>query len=348
MTPVPIALVGCGAVARLFYAPALKELERRGEVKVVAVCDPAESARAALAMEFPGARACAAIGEAFAEARLAIVASPPRWHREQAEAAFAAGLDVLCEKPLAASAADAAAMCAAATRAGRLLAAGHYKRFFPTHQWIKAAATGATPLGALRRIEIAEGGKFSWPAASASFFRRSETPGGVLLDIGVHALDLLRWWLGEPADFSYEDDALGGLEANGLLRATWSGGCAARVRLSRDWATEDAYRFTFEHGEVRLRVNDANHLELTGAGLPGALVAAVKDGATNPQAFILQLRDVVTAVREGRPPMVSGEDGAAALHWVEACYARRRAMALPWLGAEEQASAAALAGRGAA
>ncbi len=336
MTPVPVALIGCGAVARLFHAPSLKELAKRGELTVASVCDPAESARAMLAGEFPEARAVASIGDALRGARLAIVASPPRWHREQAEQAFAAGLDVLCEKPLAATAADAEAMCAAARRAGHRLAAGHYKRFFPAHHWIKAAAGGATPLGALRRIEIAEGGKFTWPAASASFFQRSDTPGGVLLDLGVHWLDLLRWWFGEPADFSYEDDALGGLEANAVVQAAWPGGVEARVRLSRDWATENASRFVFERGEARLAVNDANHLELSLAGLPGALASEMRAGATNPQAFVLQLRDVVNAVRDGREPAVTGEAGAAALRWVEACYARRRRMALPWLGPEEK------------
>lgn len=342
MNSVPIALIGCGAVAKLFYTPALHELIRLGEASVAAVCDPSEQARAALAAEFPGARAVASVGEAFAGARLAIVASPPRWHREQAETAFAAGLDVLCEKPLAASAADAEAMCEAARRAGRRLAAGHYKRFFAAHEWIKAAAAGTSALGALRRIEIAEGGKFTWPAASASFFRRSETPGGVLLDLGVHWIDLLRWWLGEPAHFSYEDDAMGGLEANVVLRAQWAGGTEARVRLSRDWWTENAVRLEFERGEARLVVNDANHLALTISGLPGVLATELRGGATNPQAFILQLRDAVGAVRDGHEPAVCGEEGAAALRWVEACYARRSRMRLPWLGDEEREAMAAL------
>jgi predicted dehydrogenase len=329
-------------VAKLFYAPALRELARRGELTVVAVCDPAESARSALGADFPEARPVASLRDALPGSRLAIIASPPRWHREQAEAAFAAGLDVLCEKPLAGTAADAGAICDAARRAGRRLAAGHYKRFFPAHEWIKRAAAGATPLGALRRIAIAEGGKFTWPAASASFFRRSETPGGVLLDLGVHWLDLLRWWLGEPADFSYEDDALGGIEANAVVKATWASGVEARVRLSRDWATENASRFVFEHGEARLAVNDANHLGLSIAGLPGSLASELRGGVTNPQAFILQLRDIVSAVRDGREPAVRGEEGAAALHWIEACYARRRRLPIPWLGAEEQAAVAAL------
>jgi predicted dehydrogenase len=193
----------------------------------------------------------------------------------------------------------------------------------------------------LREIEIAEGGKFVWPAASASFFRRSETPGGVLLDSGVHALDLLRWWLGEPADFSYQDDALGGLEANAVLRATWPGGVRARVRLSRDWATENAYRFTFARGTVRLRVNDANRLELRMPDWPETMAVELRDengapAATHAQSFILQLRDVVHAVRDGRAPAVAGEEGAAALRWLEACYARRTPLQMPWLGPEER------------
>jgi predicted dehydrogenase len=112
------------------------------------------------------------------------------------------------------------------------------------------------------------------------------------------------------------------------------------VRLSRDWATDNAYRFIFERGEVRLRVNDANRLEMIAPDWRGRMAIELRDedgtpAATNPQAFILQLRDVVQAVRDAREPAVPGEEGAAALRWVETCYARRKPMPMPWLGPKE-------------
>ena len=337
--PVPLALVGCGAVSRLFYRPALRELKRHGLVDVIAVVDPRAEARDPLAREL-GAAACATLDEALAlRPALVAIATPPALHRAQAEAAFAAACAVLCEKPLAANGVDADAIVAAAARSGRLLAAGHYKRFFPAHRALKTLIERQT-FGPLLEATLFEGGKFSWPAATDSFFRREQTPGGVLLDIGVHTLDLLRWWLGDPTDFAYADDALDGLEANARLEATFADGARVRLRLSRDWRTENVYVFRFARAVVHCRVNASNQLEITLDDLPLTLAAELRHPLpaepapptraleTNPQAFIAQLIDVCAALRENRAPFVPGAEGALALRWVEACYARRTALPL--------------------
>ncbi len=342
-SPLPVVLVGCGAVSQLFYRPSLRVLENAGVLKVVALVDPAERARAVLLQEFPGARAVAGLADLPAgEARLAIIASPPKFHRAQAETAFAAGLDVLCEKPLAADVADGEAMVAAAARTGRLLAAGHYKRFFPAHRALKLLIARQS-FGPLRSVELFEGGKFGWPAATDSFFRKEQTPGGVLLDIGVHVLDLVVWWLGEPNAFTYADDARGGLEANCRFNGEFPGGVRATLRLSRDWATPNCYVFRFDRATVHCRVNASNHLELTLDDLPMTFAAELRDPLpaspapataaleTNPQAFIAQLADVCAAVRDGRSPFVSGADGMHALRLIERCYAARRPLSEPWL-----------------
>ena len=335
-------LVGCGAVSRLFYLPALQELARHGIARAVAVVDPVPAAREELARAL-GAHACATIAEAFVlGAQLAVLATPPRFHREQAEAAFAAGLDVLCEKPLAANTAEAAAMTAAAACTGRLLAAGHYKRFMPAHRALKFLIERQT-FGPLRTVEIAEGGKFAWPAATDSFFRREQTPGGVLLDIGVHVLDLLLWWLGEPLRFTYADDADDGLEANCLLHSDHPGDVHATVRLSRDWRTANTYVFRFARATVHSRVNASNRLELTLDDLPMTLAAELRDPVrpdnpaptaaleSNPQAFIAQLVDVCAAMREHHAPLVPGTEAARAIAWIEQCYAARTPLDQPWM-----------------
>ncbi len=339
--PVPLVLVGCGAVSRLFYLPALRELSRHGLLRVVAVVDPAPAAREALAREL-SARACATLPEALAlGARLAVLATPPRFHREQSEAAFAAGLDVLCEKPLAATADDAAAMVASAARAGRLLAAGHYKRFMPAHRALKTLIERQT-FGPLQTVDIAEGGKFGWPAATDSFFRREQTPGGVLLDIGVHLLDLLLWWLGEPLNFDYSDDAADGLEANCLLHAQFPEGVRVTARLSRDWKTANTYVFRFARATIHCRVNASNKLELTLDDLPMTFAAELRDPVhrdnptptaaleSNPQAFLAQLVDVCAAVRERREPFVTGAEATRAIAWIERCYRARQRIPEPW------------------
>ena len=348
--PLPVALIGCGAVSRLFYAPALRALEGAGWLRVTALVDPTGTAREQLLQEFPEATATATLAQADApRGSLAIIASPPRWHADQSVAAFARHWHVLCEKPMATTSAEADRMIAAATDAGRVLAVGHYKRFFPSSHCLKFLCGPAAPLGALCSFTIAEGGPFTWPAASPGFFNPRETPGGVLLDIGVHVFDLLLWWLGEPDEFTYADDAMGGLEANARVSLRF-GRTTGHVLLSRDWSTPQHYSFVFERGTVGWTVNDANGLELTLDGLPWALHGTLRDAAgdasaTNPQSFIAQLQQVVTRVRDCAPVLVDGREGRRALRLIEACYARRQLLAQPWLGAGELANAGRWAAR---
>lgn len=340
MCALPIVLVGCGAVSQLFYAPALRALEAAGELRVLAVVDPVVAARAKLIESFPLARGAATLAEVdVPRGVLAIIASPPRWHAEQTIAAVARGWHVLCEKPMAASGVEAARMIEAAEAADRVLAVGHYKRFFPSSFAIKALCSPLGALGTLQRFDIDEGGPFTWPAASPAFFNKQETPGGVLLDIGVHVFDLLLWWLGAPSDFSYADDAMGGLEANARVSLRF-GAVEGRIHLSRDWATAQRYRFEFQHAVVNWTVNDANGLEVTFPGDSNSLLGVLRDqhgrlAATNAQSFIAQLRHVVAAVNNRSPVLVDGREGVRALHLIEACYERRTPLAQPWLSAVE-------------
>jgi predicted dehydrogenase len=344
----PVILLGCGAVAQLFYLPSLRALAAAGELEVVAVVDPSASARAVLHAAFPAATAAADLAIiATPPDALAIIATPPRWHAEHALAAFTRGWHVLCEKPMAATAADAARMIAAADSADRLLAVGHYKRFFAASQTLKALCAPLGALGPLQSFTISEGGPFNWPAATPAFFQKTETPGGVLLDIGVHVFDLLLWWLGAPSDFTYADDAMGGLEANARVSLRF-GLASGHVHLSRDWATAQRYEFDFAHGRVVWTVNDAAGLAVTLRGAPHSLRGALHelDGSpahTHAQSFIAHLRHVVSAVKNRAPVLVDGHEGVRALHLIEACYARRRLLAQPWLAPAESARARELA-----
>src|SRR5687767_2650191 len=101
-SPIPVVLVGCGAVSQQLYAPALRSLEKSGEVRVAAVIDPADDTRARLAAQFPAAVTMATLEGVTTVGRgaLAIIASPAVHHRDQVIAAAARGWHILCEKPL--------------------------------------------------------------------------------------------------------------------------------------------------------------------------------------------------------------------------------------------------------
>lgn len=352
---ISVVLVGCGAVSRFFYAPSLLALEAKGILRVEALVDPSTANLNQLAEAFPNAGKFAKLEETLLESRLVIIATPPNFHAQQANYALKKDASVLCEKPMASSVAAAETMLDTARTTHSLLAVGLYKRFFPACAAIKGLLE-RQPLGPLKHFTIEEGGKFGWQAASDSFFRKSVTPGGVLLDIGVHVLDLLLWWLDEPAEVAYADDAMGGQEANCTIDLTYPNGSRGHVRLSRDWPTRNEYTFHFERGIVRYRVNDANHLEIIADGMPALLagnlhrVSPAGDQLhtsgveiTNPQSFIEQICNVTAAMKGNEPLLVSGEEGIRSLRLIERCYKSRKLMPQPWLTDREAETAHALA-----
>jgi predicted dehydrogenase len=258
---------------------------------------------------------------------------------------------------MAASVADAEAMLEAARETNGLLAIGIFRRFFPAFEALKSIFEHK-PFGELRRFAIQEGGKFSWGAASDSFFRRDMTMGGVHYDLGVYVIDVLLWWMGEPASFAYTDDAMGGVEANSHLTMTYPRDVRGTVRLSRDWQTRNRYEFEFERATVTYAGAHANHLAVKFDGVPFVLdaelmaVATSSSGLTtelptrtNAQSFTEQLRNVVGAMRGTQALRVPGEEGIRSLRFIAQCYAERGLMDMPWLSPAERTAAERLAGR---
>lgn len=357
---VKVALVGCGAVSRLYYAPALRQLERHGRLRVVAIVDPNPGNAAHLQAQFPASTHVHDLRELPAqEVDLAIIASPHSMHAEHSIRLLQAGASVLCEKPMATSVADARAMMDAAASSSGVLAIGMLRRFFPATQTIRRILA-LNVLGELTSFQFSEGDAcFSWPVASPGYFRRSEAHGGVLLDIGVHALDLMLWWLGEPIETLYQDDAMGGVEANCRLRCTFAQGAVGEVRLSRDCALANRYTLRGTKGWLTWTVNQAEGFELgfeqadylLKTGLHEAVHAAThpeagKAAMSFEQCFVKQLSNVIGAMRSTESLLVPAAEGIAAVRLLEHCYRQRRLMPMPWLEQSEILRATELGGHG--
>ena len=349
---IPVVIVGCGAISRFFYAATLKALAHSDALRVTALVDPSGENLEHLALAFPEARRYATIEDAGIEPEhLVIVASPPRFHAAQSVFALEKGAAVLCEKPMAASIEDAETMLSTAQKTQGILAIGLYRRFFPATEAIRSLIQSQT-LGRLKSFRMCEGGPFGWQAASESFFHRSSTPGGVLYDTGVHTLDLVLWWLGEPSGLFYEDDAMGGLEANCRIELSYGEHCKGEILLSRDWKTDNRYTFYFERGLIRWTVNDANHLDIQLDGLPvlvrGDLVQVSQNGdrvidrgiaRTNSQSFIEQVRNVVAAKRGLEALYIPAEEGIRSLQLIEKCYKSRQLLKMPWMTPDQEVEA---------
>jgi predicted dehydrogenase len=333
---VRIAVIGCGAVVERFHGPALSALADCGQVEVVALCDPDAARLSALAEAFPRAATLTALtGVAATRPDLALVASPAGLHADQSIALLDAGIHVLCEKPIAAKVADAERMIAAAARARRVLAVGLFRRFLPSarlvHDLVRSGRLGAFESGA-----IVETGGFHWPFRSTSAFLPELTPGGILLDIGVHVFDLLTWWFPGVRVTAYEDDAMGGAEAT-CVATLQVARAPLTVKLSRDWPITGRYDLGFEHGRIVWDAVDPVNVQLEYRG-PGAdvrLAAAAVPAESWGDCFRAQLLNAICAVRGGSALVVSGSDALRSLLLIEQSYRMRTLLNSPWFSDAE-------------
>ena len=192
--PVEWGVVGCGWVARDFVIPALLE---SSVSMLAAVCDRDESALND--WRFRGLMRTTSLDELLAERTVeaVYVATPNHTHRAIVEACAAAGKHVLCEKPMATTAADAAAMVLACGRAGVRYATAFDQRFHAAHRQL-AAMVSAGELGTVTQIRLHYA---CWvgPDWTTDNWRADplRAGGGAMIDLAPHGLDLIELVTGQ-------------------------------------------------------------------------------------------------------------------------------------------------------
>jgi predicted dehydrogenase len=183
------AVFGTGFMGRVH----LEALRRLGSVEVYAIAHPQVDKARRLAEQFPAERVVADYREILEDAAVDAVhiCTPNALHFPMAMAALEAGKHVLCEKPLATSAADARALVAAAARAGRRNCLCHNLRYYPMVQQMRALREA----GALGEILAVQGGYAQdWLLYATDWnWRVDASIGGPLramADIGTHWFDM--------------------------------------------------------------------------------------------------------------------------------------------------------------
>jgi predicted dehydrogenase len=299
MQRIRTAVIGAGYLGR-FHAQKYASLPG---VELVAVADPRADARDAVAAE-AGCRAVPDYRELLGHVDAVSVATPTGSHFPIARDCLEHGVHVLVEKPVTATPREARELIAVAARRGRLLQVGHLERFNP------AVRALAGILGTPRFVE----------SHRLAPYRERGTDVDVVLDLMIHDIDLIESFVGAPVE---SIDAVGasvfstGLDiANARIR--YAGGCVADTTASRV--------STRTERRLRLFQDDA----YVSIDLQQKVIAVVRKPppGTNsaPGEFIVEERSYeqgdalrseieafVASVREGRPAVVSGEDGLRAL-----------------------------------
>lgn len=206
MEKVKIAIVGCGGIANQKHMPALAKFPDRAEI--VAFCDiiPERAEKAAKEFGAPGAKVYTDYTEMLADKSVTFdtvhVCTPNVAHCPITVDSFAAGKNVMCEKPMAHCTADAQKMIDAWKKSGKMFTIGYQNRFRDDTTTLHASCA-AGELGeiyfakahALRRRAVPTWGVFPNKALQG---------GGPLIDIGTHALDITLWMMDnyEPVSVS--------------------------------------------------------------------------------------------------------------------------------------------------
>ena len=299
MQPVRTAVIGVGYLGR-FHAQKYAALT---ESQLVAVVDARPDARDKVAAEV-GCRAVADYRDILGEVDAVSIATTTPAHFPIARECLERGVHVLVEKPITETPDQARALIETASRRGCILQVGHLERFNSAILALEGV------LGTPRFVE----------SHRLAPFKARGTDVNVVLDLMIHDIDLIQSLVGSPivsidavgtSVFSQELDI-----ANARIR--YANGCVANTTASRvSMKMERKLRLFQDDAYISI---DLQQKVLTivrkppaGTAVTPGQVSIEERSFEQGDALRFEIEAFLRSIREGRPPVVSGEDGLRAL-----------------------------------
>jgi predicted dehydrogenase len=295
---VKVAVVGVGYLGR-FHA---EKFSRMKGAELVAVVDTDQERARQMARDF-GVMALSDHRELVGLAAAASVVTPTVTHHQVASDLLAAGLDVLCEKPITATLEQADQLIALAEKQGRILQVGHLERFNPAVEDLEGRVKAPLFIECNR---IAP-------------FKARATDVDVALDLMIHDLDIILALVGEePREISAVGVPVLGPHADIInARLEFPGGCVANITASR-LALKDERKMRIFQPDAYLSLDFKKRKLLVVSGVeyrPGKIpkVDAMRPRFGKSDPLEEELKSFVESVRNRNPPRVGGTDGRRAL-----------------------------------
>jgi len=278
-------------------------------VRLVGVVDSDTARAAAVAREF-GCRSFGSIEQlttTHSEVQAASVAVPTIHHLDAAQQLLEAGIDVLIEKPLATSLAEADELIRMAKRLGRIGQVGHLERFNP-------AVRATVPV--ITRPMFFE-------VHRLSVFTPRSLDVDVVLDLMIHDLDIVLSFVNSPVK---EIRAVGLPILSGKVdianvRLEFDSGCVANFTASRV-STERVRKLRFfqpkqyvslDYGRQDVLVFSVGQDEASGTPSVNPQIQVAKPPTTGEEPLHAELHSFLESVQRRSPPTVTLEDGRRAL-----------------------------------
>jgi predicted dehydrogenase len=294
-----MAVIGVGYLGR-FHAQKWATLPG---CRLVAVVDPVEATRAAVAAEL-GTEAVADWRGLLGRVDAVSIVTPTPLHHPIALAFLEAGVHVLVEKPITTTAEEARDLIRAAKASGAVLQVGHLERFNSAVQALD---------GLVRQPRFVE-------SARLSPFRQRGTDVSVVLDLMIHDIDLIQSIVRSPI---VGIDAIGTSVFSDDLdianaRLTFASGCVANVTASRvSLKTERKLRLFEDEAYLSLDLQQKILTVIRKGATPAAgempQVAIEEQTYEQGDALKAEIEAFAASIRGGGAPLVGGEEGLAAL-----------------------------------
>src|SRR5215510_8347070 len=239
------------------------------------------------------------------------IAAPTHLHRDIALACIARGVHVMVEKPIASSVEEGREIINVARRAGVTLMVGHVERFNPAVEAIKEAIRGEDILS----IAITRVGPF--PPRMSNV--------GVVIDLAVHDIDLIRWFT--DSDIIEVQPQLSSAVAErediALLQFRTVSGVLAHINTN--WLTPFKARNVTVATLGKYVTGDLLTRQVTECfGFqPDGSYSMRHLSVGHAEPLRAELQAFVAAIRDGKEPAVTGEEGVASLEIAIRCLERR-------------------------
>ncbi|KJY46519.1 MULTISPECIES: Gfo/Idh/MocA family protein [unclassified Streptomyces] len=326
MQQLDVALIGAGLIARIHLEA---WVDAGASVRIYSTDDRATD----LAREF-GVKAVGSLEEALDGADAVDICAPTGSHHAIAMAAIAAGVDVVCEKPLAASTAEAEEIVDAAEQAGVRLYPAHDIRFVSAyarlHDLVAAGRLGA---GAVARFTVAAYHPRPWTGHA------SAQSGGILTDQMMHGVDIAYWIFGDVVRVyaQYQGEiaapAPQGAVAVGTVVLTHASGALSQIVSRWTAAPQPPVRVTYHVSGTggTVQYDSEWPQEIQGYGPKAGNFAHF--GET---PFSSEIREFAQALMGGPEPRLGPRDALAAVRITQAAAESAwtgRAVELPVKGA---------------
>jgi predicted dehydrogenase len=316
---VGIGVVGAGRMGSIHARLIARSVP---EARLVGIADVDLTAARRLAAELGDVPAFGSLDGLLAAPGLqaVLIATSSSRHLEGIQTAAAAGVDILCEKPIALTMADTVAGIAAAEAAQVRLQVGFMRRWDPDY----ARARARLASGALGRPILFKSLQFDTEPPPLAFADPSVS-GGIMVDMGIHEFDLARWLMDDEvvevhafgSSAAHPELATVGDVDSAVVDLRFAGGTTGTVELARNTTYGEDVRTEVlaTAGSVWVGHLPVSHGAWSGGDAAGALSADPADPAVPrfEAAYAAQTRGFARAIIEDGPVKVPGSAGEAAL-----------------------------------